>query len=404
MIDSNGHARLADFGLLTIVSDSTNSTTTSSSSSAGTTRWMSPELFDPEKFGLKDNRRTRESDCYALAMVILEVLTGRVPFPQYDAFVVVRKVVNGDRPERPQGPGAMWFTNDLWEMQERCWSSDPKLRPAIRVVHGCLERSSVGWRPLSPSTDGDFQLDSDDDSFSTLSHFSCTFLHFYLNPHSPAKPTLASQTIPQEGDEFSASPPGSPHHVNTDQSLSEPPLVSQRQPDGPLVSAVSRRIFFGRYRLSGCLSPIEVAPIRQWFGWPQRCSISDRRHLQKHTRTSATEPIRVQPVAPKVSDDAARTAFYLGWSVSLFLYTKSPIQCYFPSPVKFDNPQWDGPLLLENEKNAASDLLQFLESTRGYYPENVRRVFTVDPRSYEHRLLLGHTASRVDDALVFRQH
>ena len=243
MIDGDGHARLADFGLLTIVSDSTNSTTASSSNSAGTTRWMSPELFDPEKFGLEDNRRTRESDCYALAMVILEVLTGQVPFPRYDAFVVVRKVVNGDRPERPQGPGAAWFTDDLWEMQKRCWSPDPKLRPAIGVILGCLERSSVDWRPLSPSTDGDF-AGSDDDSFSTLSHFSCTFLHFYLIPHSPAKPALASQTIPQEGDESSASPPGSPHHVYPDQSLSEPPPVSQQQPDGPLVSAMSCRLLF----------------------------------------------------------------------------------------------------------------------------------------------------------------
>ena len=175
MIDSNGHARLADFGLLTIVSDSANSTTTSSSSSAGTTRWMSPELFDPEQFGLKDNRRTKESDCYALAMVVLEVFTGQVPFPRYDGFIVVRKVMNGERPERPQGPEAGWSTDDLWEMLEQCWSPDPKTRPAVEAVLECLEKSSATWRPPTPYTDGDFQLDSDDDSFSTLSYFSCAF-------------------------------------------------------------------------------------------------------------------------------------------------------------------------------------------------------------------------------------
>ena len=38
----------------------------------GTLRWMSPELLDPTQFGSKGHL-TRESDCYALGMVIYEV-------------------------------------------------------------------------------------------------------------------------------------------------------------------------------------------------------------------------------------------------------------------------------------------------------------------------------------------
>ena len=37
---------------------------------------MSPELLDPERFGIpetEDDRPTRQSDCYALGMVIYEV-------------------------------------------------------------------------------------------------------------------------------------------------------------------------------------------------------------------------------------------------------------------------------------------------------------------------------------------
>ena len=44
----------------------------------GTTRWMSPELLVPEQFGistLEPDRPTRQSDCYALGMVIYEVRT-----------------------------------------------------------------------------------------------------------------------------------------------------------------------------------------------------------------------------------------------------------------------------------------------------------------------------------------
>ena len=38
----------------------------------GTFGWMSPELLDPLLFG-SNGRPTRESDCYALGMVIYEV-------------------------------------------------------------------------------------------------------------------------------------------------------------------------------------------------------------------------------------------------------------------------------------------------------------------------------------------
>jgi len=42
----------------------------------GTRRWMSPELLDPERFGMPVSeyyRPTRQSDCYALGMVTYEV-------------------------------------------------------------------------------------------------------------------------------------------------------------------------------------------------------------------------------------------------------------------------------------------------------------------------------------------
>ena len=42
----------------------------------GTRRWMSPELLDPERLGMPEsegNRPTRQSDCYALGMVVYEV-------------------------------------------------------------------------------------------------------------------------------------------------------------------------------------------------------------------------------------------------------------------------------------------------------------------------------------------
>jgi hypothetical protein len=42
----------------------------------GTRRWMSPELLNPEMFGIpqsEGDRPTSQSDCHALGMVIYEV-------------------------------------------------------------------------------------------------------------------------------------------------------------------------------------------------------------------------------------------------------------------------------------------------------------------------------------------
>ena len=122
LIDNDGHARLADFGLLTIVSESTHITVSSSSKITGTTRWMSPG-----RFGFKHNQPTKGSDCYALGMVILEVHTGQAPFPHHTGLILMRKVVDGEHLERPRRPEAVWFTDHLWEMLQRCWSPQPKV-------------------------------------------------------------------------------------------------------------------------------------------------------------------------------------------------------------------------------------------------------------------------------------
>ena len=140
LIDNDGNARLADFGLLTIVPDSTRATTTTLPGGSGTLRWMSPELIDPVRSGAKNGRPTKESDCYALGMVVLEVLTGKAPFQRCGNLAVMRMIVDGEHPSRPKGPEAAWFTDGLWGMLEQCWLHKPKQRPTIESV---LDRKSV---------------------------------------------------------------------------------------------------------------------------------------------------------------------------------------------------------------------------------------------------------------------
>jgi len=87
LINKDRQACIADFGLSTITGIVTHppgsaraslvsNDTLMSFTDGGTRRWMSPELLDPERFGMpesENNRPTKQSDCYALGMVIYEV-------------------------------------------------------------------------------------------------------------------------------------------------------------------------------------------------------------------------------------------------------------------------------------------------------------------------------------------
>ena len=150
LIDQIGNARIADFGLLTIISDPANPLGSASYTQGGTARWMSPELIDPRRFRFKNSCPTTSSDCYALGMVVYETISGHVPFHELADIAVFVNVLKGGRPPR-ENP----FTDNLWKMLKRCWASHPKKRPSVEDVLQCLERAPNAsdlrkrWR-LSP--------------------------------------------------------------------------------------------------------------------------------------------------------------------------------------------------------------------------------------------------------------
>lgn len=121
---------------------------------------MSPELFASDP-GI-DNRRTKSSDCYALGMVIYEVLRGRIPFHQYTWCSAIARIIKGGRPERPPDEEGKWFTDGVWRVVECCWKCEPGDRPNIDYVLRFLEETSNSgfWTSLHPSTAEGPQEDS----------------------------------------------------------------------------------------------------------------------------------------------------------------------------------------------------------------------------------------------------
>jgi serine/threonine protein kinase len=181
LINSNGHARLAGFSRLTMASDQL--TTMFSFREGGTPQWMSPELFYPRKFGFKHSCPTKESDCYALGMVMYEVLSGQIPFATYRPSALVVKIMKGKRPGRPHGKEGELFTDEIWGTLECCWEHQPRDRISASAVLLHLERHQPLLRPPI-NVNGDAETGSDDQSDTNSGMVS-------LSPLGPSLITLA---------------------------------------------------------------------------------------------------------------------------------------------------------------------------------------------------------------------
>jgi hypothetical protein len=186
---------------------------------------MSPELLAPDKFGLKESRPTKESDCYALGMVIYEVLSGQAPFSPQPNTAIVIKVMRGERPKRPQGAEGALFTDDIWGVVELCWKSQPRERISAKAV---LLGLSGNPYPLESfyNAGEDVETDSDDQSITTSD--SSMLSPFHPKPTFNNPFVILGSLIPRGGN----GPPVPPHDCN-----SRPPsalgLDDGQPPDPP---------------------------------------------------------------------------------------------------------------------------------------------------------------------------
>ena len=77
LINSNGRACLADFGLAVMMEETSIAEGPNTYKAGGTIRWMAPEILDPDRYGYVGRARRRlpskSTDIYALGMTILEV-------------------------------------------------------------------------------------------------------------------------------------------------------------------------------------------------------------------------------------------------------------------------------------------------------------------------------------------
>ncbi|MFN8377704.1 MAG: serine/threonine-protein kinase [Anaerolineae bacterium] len=122
LLDREGHALLADFGIVKLIEDSAPAgALTVTGGLIGTPAYMSPEQAQ----GLPVDRR---SDLYSLAVVVFEMLTGHQPYTADTAMQVVMQQINAPVPSlRAVSPNA---SPALDAVMQKALSKDPAARYA----------------------------------------------------------------------------------------------------------------------------------------------------------------------------------------------------------------------------------------------------------------------------------
>lgn len=103
---------------------------------------------------------TRFSDVWSFAMLVLELLTDDIPFPDkiLDAAVICA-LIRGERPKHPRSPKviAHGLNHELWHYLWRCWEPLPEKRLPLQSFYDILDKLATQWGPTSPRGEGQVQ-------------------------------------------------------------------------------------------------------------------------------------------------------------------------------------------------------------------------------------------------------
>ncbi|KAG0696886.1 kinase-like domain-containing protein [Suillus ampliporus] len=135
LIDERGHARLIDFGLSTIVRPLLGlSHLAVTSIRPGALLYAAPELVLPDDS--RDLGPLEKADIYSFGCVMLQILSGRLPWSEIKSerpdLRIVVMISEGRRPQRPDGHPAIIDLD--WDFIQKCLQFGPKLRPSADEV------------------------------------------------------------------------------------------------------------------------------------------------------------------------------------------------------------------------------------------------------------------------------
>ncbi|KAF9789191.1 kinase-like domain-containing protein [Thelephora terrestris] len=138
LFDNTGVPKITDFGVSSITLN-IHTNNASTPNSGFSMRWTAPEILEPPNND--PIRPTKASDVYAFAMVVIEIFTGKHPFPEESDQNVYLMVTKGKRPSKPAGASKSGLSSAGWKIVEDCWNKKRDKRPDMQAVVNRLRKA-----------------------------------------------------------------------------------------------------------------------------------------------------------------------------------------------------------------------------------------------------------------------
>ncbi|KIM82176.1 hypothetical protein PILCRDRAFT_820544 [Piloderma croceum F 1598] len=139
LITNDGSACLCDFGLSTLVI-AFHGTSFYTSTVGGNARWTAPEIYR-----VTDNETTRtvtvQTDVYSFGCILLEILSGQVPY-----HYLLREgqvLMEHHYGRKPNRPADVFVTDTLWGIINACWADIPNDRPTMEKIRKYIKHQLI---------------------------------------------------------------------------------------------------------------------------------------------------------------------------------------------------------------------------------------------------------------------
>ncbi|KLO11538.1 kinase-like protein [Schizopora paradoxa] len=142
LIADCGSPLIMDFGISLIMDASvTGMCGTTRSSFMGTLRWSAIELFSLTEEN-KSSVASFKSDVWAFGMIVYELLTRKLPYHHLNSEgQIICAILTKNIPLPPQLDADSAEEEKLFDVCMECWTSDPRLRPAIHDIRDAIGKS-----------------------------------------------------------------------------------------------------------------------------------------------------------------------------------------------------------------------------------------------------------------------
>ncbi|KAJ7264479.1 kinase-like domain-containing protein [Mycena haematopus] len=143
LVDPSNVPCICDFGLSRMTTR-TGFTTLN----VGTVPYLAPELFfvlDAEDAKVPLSRTTKYSDVYSLGLLVVEILTSEQLKRRPSRVFVKLEDLSALRPQRSDHAAGK-ITNEMWDLLDRCWASNPEFRPTSGDILNSLRFLGIDAR------------------------------------------------------------------------------------------------------------------------------------------------------------------------------------------------------------------------------------------------------------------